>query len=167
MGTAFVDRGRCLPWAMNRPCIVCQENCPVSPKAIGIQECFEPLSERLRPVARSDQLTLYFEEPFQPLPAPASDDLYCRIAGDTDTRPRRIVEGAPSQWSIDPNDPWKTPPPKGSEAELLVRLQRPVVDPALCTGCGVCENVCPLTSLRAIRVTADGESRDPQAGFLL
>jgi len=31
IGTAFVDRNRCLPWAMNKPCIVCQENCPVSP----------------------------------------------------------------------------------------------------------------------------------------
>ncbi|MGD0615499.1 MAG: 4Fe-4S binding protein, partial [Verrucomicrobiota bacterium] len=27
LGTAFVDRGRCLPWAMDVPCIVCQENC--------------------------------------------------------------------------------------------------------------------------------------------
>jgi polyferredoxin len=34
LGTAFVDRGRCLPWAMDRPCLVCQELCPVSPKAI-------------------------------------------------------------------------------------------------------------------------------------
>ena len=25
LGTAFVDRGRCLPWAMDKPCIVCQE----------------------------------------------------------------------------------------------------------------------------------------------
>ena len=29
IGTAFIDRGRCLPWAMGRPCIVCQENCPL------------------------------------------------------------------------------------------------------------------------------------------
>jgi len=34
LGTAFFDRGRCLPWAMNRPCVVCQEVCPTSPKAI-------------------------------------------------------------------------------------------------------------------------------------
>lgn len=37
VGTAFVDRGRCLPWAMNRPCIVCEEVCPVSPKAIYLE----------------------------------------------------------------------------------------------------------------------------------
>ena len=34
IGTAFYDRGRCLPWAMGIPCIVCEEWCPVSPKAI-------------------------------------------------------------------------------------------------------------------------------------
>ena len=34
-GTAFYDRGRCLPWAMDTPCVVCEEVCPVSPKAIG------------------------------------------------------------------------------------------------------------------------------------
>ncbi|HID06043.1 MAG TPA: 4Fe-4S binding protein, partial [Armatimonadetes bacterium] len=34
IGTAFYDRGRCLPWAMDIPCVVCQEVCPVSPKAI-------------------------------------------------------------------------------------------------------------------------------------
>lgn len=34
IGTAFFDRGRCLPWAMATPCIVCEEWCPTSPKAI-------------------------------------------------------------------------------------------------------------------------------------
>ena len=35
VGTAFFDRGRCLPWAMETPCVVCEEVCPVTPKAIG------------------------------------------------------------------------------------------------------------------------------------
>jgi ferredoxin len=34
IGTAFIDRGRCLPWANDTPCIVCEEVCPTSPKAI-------------------------------------------------------------------------------------------------------------------------------------
>ena len=34
LGTSFYDRGRCLPWAMDIPCVVCEEVCPVSPKAI-------------------------------------------------------------------------------------------------------------------------------------
>ncbi|MBI4700026.1 MAG: 4Fe-4S binding protein [Deltaproteobacteria bacterium] len=42
IGTAFVDRGRCLPWAMARPCTVCEEFCPTSPKAIWIEPAQEP-----------------------------------------------------------------------------------------------------------------------------
>ncbi|HUU46671.1 MAG TPA: 4Fe-4S dicluster domain-containing protein, partial [Acidobacteriota bacterium] len=38
LGIAFFDHGRCLPWAMNRPCVVCQEVCPTSPKAILTDE---------------------------------------------------------------------------------------------------------------------------------
>ncbi len=38
VGTAFFDRGRCLPWAMATPCIVCEEVCPTSPKAIWVEE---------------------------------------------------------------------------------------------------------------------------------
>ncbi len=38
LGTAFYDRGRCLPWAMATECIVCEEWCPTSPKAIYLVE---------------------------------------------------------------------------------------------------------------------------------
>ena len=37
-GTAFFDQGRCLPWSMDIPCVVCQEVCPTSPKAIFSRE---------------------------------------------------------------------------------------------------------------------------------
>ena len=37
LGTAFYDRSRCLPWAMATECIVCEEWCPTSPKAIYLQ----------------------------------------------------------------------------------------------------------------------------------
>ncbi|MBF0135441.1 MAG: 4Fe-4S binding protein [Magnetococcales bacterium] len=42
LGTAFFDRGRCLPWAMHIPCIVCEEMCPTSPKAIWFQSVTIP-----------------------------------------------------------------------------------------------------------------------------
>jgi formate hydrogenlyase subunit 6/NADH:ubiquinone oxidoreductase subunit I len=38
IGLAFLDRGRCLPWAMDTPCVVCQEVCPTSPKAISTRD---------------------------------------------------------------------------------------------------------------------------------
>jgi polyferredoxin/NAD-dependent dihydropyrimidine dehydrogenase PreA subunit len=34
MGTAFYDKGRCLPWSMDTHCVKCEEFCPTSPKAI-------------------------------------------------------------------------------------------------------------------------------------
>ncbi|MFO0762719.1 MAG: 4Fe-4S binding protein [Byssovorax sp.] len=42
IGTAFYDQGRCLPWAMSTPCIVCEEFCPTSPKAIWVEEATVP-----------------------------------------------------------------------------------------------------------------------------
>ncbi|MEO5376771.1 MAG: 4Fe-4S binding protein [Magnetococcus sp. DMHC-6] len=38
LGTAFFDPGRCLPWSMHTPCIVCEEVCPTSPKAIWFKK---------------------------------------------------------------------------------------------------------------------------------
>jgi MauM/NapG family ferredoxin protein len=37
IGSAYVDRGLCLPWSGNQPCIVCEEHCPTSPKAIYLR----------------------------------------------------------------------------------------------------------------------------------
>ncbi len=42
IGTAMYDLGRCLPWAMSVPCIVCEEFCPTSPKAIWVEEVVVP-----------------------------------------------------------------------------------------------------------------------------
>jgi ferredoxin len=34
IGLAFFDQNRCLPYAFEMNCIVCEEHCPTSPKAI-------------------------------------------------------------------------------------------------------------------------------------
>jgi len=38
IGVAYIDQNRCIPWAMYRPCVVCEEMCPLSPKAIRLEE---------------------------------------------------------------------------------------------------------------------------------
>jgi len=37
IGLAFVDLNRCLPYAMDIPCIVCEEHCPTTPKSIWLK----------------------------------------------------------------------------------------------------------------------------------
>ncbi len=36
IGVAVIDKDRCLPWASDTPCIVCEEMCPVPEKAIEL-----------------------------------------------------------------------------------------------------------------------------------
>ncbi len=38
IGTAMIDKGRCLPWAHARPCIMCEEVCPTPKKAVWFEE---------------------------------------------------------------------------------------------------------------------------------
>jgi len=42
LGLARIDRNRCLPWAYDTPCIVCEEMCPVPEKAIKLEEVSLP-----------------------------------------------------------------------------------------------------------------------------
>jgi len=107
IGTAMFDRGRCLPWAMATPCIVCEEFCPTSPKAIWV--------ETVEVAKRAS---------------------------------RHGADGA-------------------APTMTTVEVKRPHVDPALCIGCGVCENVCPITDRPAVYVTSAGETRHPQRAILL
>jgi polyferredoxin len=107
IGTAFYDRGRCLPWAMATPCIVCEEFCPTSPKAIWVEEIDVPKRE-----------------------AVATED--------------------------------------GHEPPMTtVHVQRPLVDPALCIGCGACEKVCPVQDDPAVYVSNIGETRSKTNVILL
>ena len=83
LGTAKVDRTKCIAWAYGQECVVCEEHCPVSEKAIKIVE--EVMHGRL--------------------------------------------------------------------------VKKPVVDPELCVGCGICQNKCPVRPVRAIRVLPEGADR--------
>ncbi len=38
VGVAYLDTNRCIPWSSYRPCIVCQEMCPVPDKAVKLEE---------------------------------------------------------------------------------------------------------------------------------
>jgi ferredoxin len=163
LGTAFVDQGRCLPWAMNKPCIVCQENCPVSPKAIYIREEFQVVRDGARTItaATADGLTLDGEA----LQANAlgTGDYFARLEKAAGER-HLITENSGQDVKL--SGQWTAPPSAGDKIIIEVRLQKPCVDPALCIGCGICEHECPVSGLRAIRVSAENESRNKRHSLM-
>jgi len=168
IGTAFVDRGRCLPWAMDRPCIVCQENCPVSPKAIYTRVHFNPV--RMDPQLIVKQADTSFIQLTTGLLVPgqfATGDYYGRVEGWPETTRRKIVENTTDSFVLAPSPMWETSPSSGHGLTIEIRLQRPWVEPKRCIGCGVCEHECPVKGRRAIRVTAENESRSRKHILLL
>jgi polyferredoxin len=168
IGTAFIDRGRCLPWAMDRPCIVCQENCPVSPKAITTRTVFNTInlgSDLV--VERADAFYVEIHQADLAVDQYATGDYYCRPVAATDTRPRRILSNWERGLKVAGNLAFEPPPPPGSRIEILVKLQQPYVDPNRCIGCGICEHECPVPGKRAIRVTAENESRSREHALLI
>jgi len=168
IGTAFVDRGRCLPWAMDRPCIVCQENCPVSPKAIRTREVFNTIDTGSKLiVAKADALYIEFQGTGPDMNQLATGDYYTVVLPSADHQPRRIVSNWERGLRIADGLPFESTPEPGSRVEIQIRLQQPYVDPKHCIGCGVCEHECPVPGKRAIRITADNESRHQEHALLL
>lgn len=167
IGMAFVDRGRCLPWAMDRPCIVCQENCPVSPKAIFTRNQFRPvrLSGELRFQGMKEN-RLLFDGPALPSGQFATGDYYIAMNNSHELPPARINTIGPGGIALADNQLAKAAH-AGDRITLLVRLQLPYVDPSRCIGCGVCEHECPVKGHRAIRVTAENETRERRHRLLL
>lgn len=165
ISTAFVDRGRCLPWAMNTPCIVCQENCPVSPKAIYTRDVYDPV--RLFTEVRVSEATedrIVLTGAALPEGRFATGDYFCRIPGQA---PKRIVHQTADSLTVSGDDPFDPPPAPGETVEIRIHLLQPYVDPGLCIGCGVCEHECPVKGKRAIRVSAENETRDNTRRLLL
>ncbi len=159
LGTAFVDRNRCLPWAFDKPCIVCQENCPVSPKAIYTQECFNTIRNGTLTIKKATDTTIEIAETI-PLDKFITGDYFCKIE---DAR-KKITKNTENSISIEKFDKI---PAAGSKFELQIHLQKPYIDIEKCIGCGICEHECPVSGKRAVRVSAEGETRSKNRTLLL
>jgi ferredoxin len=165
MGTAFVDRGRCLPWAMDRPCLVCHELCPVSPKAIFVRTVFETVRGGGAMPVRVRGPEAALEAPLPAAANLASGDYYLRPGGEPEAALRRITAAAGTRLTLE--GPLENLAAAGGRVDLVVRLQRPFVDPARCIGCGMCEHECPVSGRRAIRVYSENESRSGRERLLI
>jgi polyferredoxin len=159
LGTAFVDRNRCLPWSMGKPCIVCQENCPVSPKAIYTQEVFVTIRDGVVSAKKVTGNTIEIDRTI-PNGALGSGDYY--ILGPNGNR-NKIAGSSVNSIEIAEGKL----PAEGSDVEIQVRLQRPYVDIEKCIGCGICEHECPVSGRRAVIISAEGETRSMDRKLLL
>jgi polyferredoxin len=162
IGTAFLDRPRCLPWQMDKPCIVCEENCPVSPKAIYTREFFETIRDGFLTVQNANGWEIQTPVTNFPVDAFATGDYYCAFADGL-----RLRISANTQNTIILTEKPQKAPGKNDIIEIQVRLQRPFIDIEKCTGCGICEHECPVSGKRAIRVSAEGQSRSTNKALLL
>ncbi len=161
IGTAFLQRGRCLPWAMDKPCIVCEENCPLSPKAIFTRETYITVRNARYPIKTIETARIRLTEEVLVADTYASGDYYCllgehrhKIIGNG--RDYLTLERELNDQNID-----------YEELEVQIRLQQPYVDIEKCTGCGICEHECPVNGRKAIRVSAEGETRNTKRALLL
>ncbi|MDO9532303.1 MAG: 4Fe-4S binding protein [Deltaproteobacteria bacterium] len=166
MGTAFVDRNRCLPWTMKRPCLVCQELCPVSPKAIFTRTVFEAIRDGQDLPAKVQGPDVNLEAPFSSPVNLTSGDYFLRPAGRPEASPWRITWMSGTRLTLDRPLAGEDLAAAGGRVEIVVRLERPYIDPARCIGCGMCEHACPVSGRRAIRVYSENESRS-RAGRML
>jgi ferredoxin len=97
----------------------------------------------------------------------AGGDHYCRPADAPESERRKIVANTQDSITIESEHPWTQTPSSQSTVIIDVMLQRPYVDIEACIGCGICEHECPVSGLRAIRVSAEGETRSSQRRLLL
>ena len=163
-GTAFIDRNRCLPWAMDKPCIVCEENCPLSPKAIYTREHFETVRDGIFTVKKATDNKIETVENNLLLDKFATGDYYCIVESG---RRRKITANTENSIEISGDEKFEKIPTQDSKIRVQVRLQRPYVDIEKCVGCGICEHECPVSGKRAIRVSAEGETRSIERTLLL
>lgn len=139
----------------------------MSPKAIFTREYFSNVRKGTFRVVNVAKQTLTLQgRSIQPGQL-ATGDYYIKTSRGGREHRWRIVANTSDSVSVAVNESWDAAPELDSTIVIQVRLQLPYVDPTLCIGCGVCEHECPVSGKRAIRVTAENETRSPERSLLL
>jgi ferredoxin len=173
LGTAHFDTGRCLPYSKNVPCVVCEEVCPTSPKAIHTERQMRTVRDGKKMALSSLENTVTVSE-WPGLGVAVGRPVLFGInqwRGDETTAyyiSVRHTDGITETRRITGNDTdtlmiegrFVRQPAPGAMVILQMELKVPKVDTNLCIGCGICERECPVVGdRRAVYVTADGETR--------
>ncbi len=185
VGTAHYDLGRCLPWSKNIPCVVCEEVCPTSPKAVHCEYRQMLIRDGKKQVtsATSTQIMLadcpppgqVFGEGCWFRPSQFKGDqttrYYIRVIHrngtsethrilDNDNEVLTIGERDPASGELLNGEAFAQTPVRGEFVEINLEIKVPKIDTRLCIGCGLCSAECPVVGdRRAVYVTADGETR--------
>jgi polyferredoxin/formate hydrogenlyase subunit 6/NADH:ubiquinone oxidoreductase subunit I len=173
LGTAHFDTGRCLPYSKNIPCVVCEEVCPTSPKAIHAEPQRRSVRDGKKMALAATDNTVRvgaWPEAGQPVGEPvlfsanqwrgdgATEYFILVRHKDGVTETHRIVGNDTDTLMIESG--FARPPEPGALVVIQIELRIPRIDISLCIGCGLCEKECPVVGdRRAVYVTADGESR--------
>ena len=152
---------------MDRPCLVCHELCPVSPKAIFVRTVFQTIRDGQSLPAKTQGQGVVLETAIPTAVNLASGDYYLRPSGEPEAALRRITGMTGAGLTLESPLAGKGLPAAGGPVDIVVRLSRPFMDPARCIGCGMCEHECPVSGQRAIRVYAENESRSGRGRMLI
>ncbi|MFQ5590423.1 MAG: 4Fe-4S binding protein [Phycisphaerae bacterium] len=173
LGTASFDVGRCLPYSKNIPCVVCEEVCPTSPKAIYTERELKTVRGGRKMALSSTKNTVTVSDWPDPGRALGQRVLFTisEWKGDETTAyylSARHSDGMTEVHRIVANDvdtlmiegEFARQPEAGEPVTLQMEVKIPKVDTNLCIGCGICERECPVVGdRRAVYVTAEGETR--------
>jgi len=190
LGTAHYDLGRCLPWSKNIPCVVCEEVCPTSPKAIHSEYKKLLIRDGKKQIGTATDTTVSLLDappPGQVLGEPSALEAgqfrgdptvsyHVRVFHRDGTfETHRILDNDVDTVMIGQLDAntgqlvrgaaWNRTPERGQVAAIYLEFKVPKIDTELCIGCGICEKECPVVGdRRAVYVTAEGETRSQYYG---